>query len=106
MSILNRDLVFLLDCAAVLGFPFADQVLCSLPVAEFQRLAQVFPAKCSVNPNGALAVSVFPTPLRVACSSCGDDDRWSASWNTPTGRRTLMIDDNELVRPQFEECAA
>ena len=62
MSILNRDLVFLLDCAAVLGFPFADQVLCSLPVAELQDSRGVFPAKCSkIRPNGALAVAVFPT---------------------------------------------
>ncbi|HLZ92912.1 MAG TPA: hypothetical protein VKQ28_14455 [Candidatus Acidoferrum sp.] len=64
MSILNRDLLFLLDCAAILGFPFADHLLRSLPVAEFQRLTHLFPAECSVNPNGALAVAVFP-PLRA-----------------------------------------
>src|SRR6266478_5862761 len=52
--------------------------------------------------TGSVGVS---DPSRVACSSCGDGDRWSASWNAPTGRRTLMINDNEPVRPQSEECA-
>jgi hypothetical protein len=32
----------LLACAAVLSFPLADHLLRSLPVAEFERLTQLF----------------------------------------------------------------
>ena len=65
MSILNRNLAFLLNYAAILGFPFADQLLRPLPVAKLQRLTHLFSTECSVDPNGALAVAIRPAPCAL-----------------------------------------
>jgi hypothetical protein len=61
MSILDRNLVLLLACAPVLSFPLPDHFLGSLPVSDPQRLAHFFPPERSIDPDGALTVTVLPT---------------------------------------------
>jgi hypothetical protein len=64
MSVLNRYLLFRLTCPMVLGFPFTDPFLRSLPIAQLERLAYLFATKEAINPNRALAMAVL-APLRA-----------------------------------------
>jgi hypothetical protein len=59
MSFLDGDLFFLRDYAPVFCFPLSNEILRSLPIAEFQRLSQFLSRKSAVNSNWALAVSVL-----------------------------------------------
>jgi hypothetical protein len=58
MSVLNRDLMFLPNYAAILSLPFADKVLRTRPVAKPQRLTYFRGSKRAINPNRALAVAI------------------------------------------------
>ncbi|HEV2314512.1 MAG TPA: hypothetical protein VGR94_04335 [Candidatus Acidoferrales bacterium] len=69
MSVFNRYLLFRLACPTVLRFPFTDHFLRSLPIAQFERLAYLFAAEETVNPNWAQAMPVLASLRTLLATS-------------------------------------
>jgi len=89
MSILNRDLVFLPDYAAILSFPLADYLLRSLPVTEALGTHASLSRRVLRQPKWGTGSVGISAPSRVACNSFGDaiDGQHCGTLLTDTGLR-------------------